>query len=127
MAQTKRDGSSGHLSDISEKVFRELTEDMIRQATITQANRKRDSKRARNDTIPDQRVTRRRVSIPLGGPPRGGGQPRGGEQQGGQGRGRPIGQATDTPAPRGPRPYPHCGINPSPHAFSKCTKEDESN
>ncbi|KNC83216.1 hypothetical protein SARC_04544 [Sphaeroforma arctica JP610] len=123
-AQPKPDGSSGHLSDISVKVFHELTEDMIRQATIIQANRKRDYKRAKNTTIPDQRVTRPRMDIPPGGPPRGG-EPLG--QQGRQGRGRPIGQAADTPAPRGPRSCLHRGINPLPHAFSKCPNKGESN
>ncbi|KNC84256.1 hypothetical protein SARC_03527 [Sphaeroforma arctica JP610] len=132
-AQTKPDGSSRHLSDISEKVFHELTEDMIRQSTITQANRKREAKRAKNALAYEPLVTRPRLEILQGGPPRGGGAtscggaPRGGGPPGEQVRGRPIGQATDTPAPRGPRPCPHCGANPSPHAFSKCPNKVNSN
>lgn len=40
-AQTGTDGKSGHLSDISEQTFYELTDDYIRQATAIQATRKR--------------------------------------------------------------------------------------
>ncbi|KNC76873.1 hypothetical protein SARC_10649 [Sphaeroforma arctica JP610] len=78
-AQTIPDGSSGHLSDISEKIFHELTEDMIKQGTILQANRKRENKRAKNTTVPEPRATRPKLDIPPGGLPKGGGDHQEGE------------------------------------------------
>ncbi|KNC77653.1 hypothetical protein SARC_09893 [Sphaeroforma arctica JP610] len=74
-AQTKPDGSSEHMSDITKKVFHELPEDLVRQATIPQANRNRECRRVRITTIPDQRVNRPRLDMPIGGPSTGVGTP----------------------------------------------------
>ncbi|KNC85518.1 hypothetical protein SARC_02319 [Sphaeroforma arctica JP610] len=118
-AQTKPDGSSEHLSGISEKLIASVTtSEQETQPFLTREPLVQDWTYLQG-VHPEGREGERA--------PRRGGPPRGGGQQGGQGRDHPIGQATNTPAPRGPKPCPHCGTNLSPHAYSKCPNKGESN
>ncbi len=132
--QANEDGTGGHLSEIPEPTFYELTEDLIRTATKAQGDRIREEVNQailnaanRHQTPGGGRGTHTDNNSGGGGSNGGGGGSGGGSSDKGGGRGRKTNpaQATNQGGKhkrkwKTARACPHCGENPCEHEFRLC-------